>query len=377
MKNKLLYVSFVDFTDTRFSGVTKKIGNQIRVFENAGIESTLVTRYGKGVAVYHGGERTLTEGELGIFSRRVLCAAAEAKLSGGDYGCLFLRFQFFCGSVLRLLRAAKKMGMRVIVEIPTFPYEPELRMQGAKGYPKLWCDRFYRSRCTACIDRFVTYCDDKEIFGVPAIAVENGILMDSIPVTGCGYTPGRLDIISVSSMLPWHGVDRVLTGLEEYYRQGGKCDVRVHIVGDGGERPGYEALVHRSGLGTRVTFYGSLYGEALDDVFEKCSVGICTLGVHRRGEVKGSPLKTVEYLARGLAVASEIDLKFLSRDSEFRFNVPVDDSPLDIAGLVEFHDRLMSRGTEDVRRRIRRHAEQTCGMDVTLKKVLDYITSGQ
>ena len=373
--NKLLYVAFVDFADTRFAGVAKKINNQIKVFEAAGYPVTLVTRYGSGVAVYSGSERRLIESDIGVFSRKVLTAAAYAEVTKGGFGCCYLRFQFFCGNVLRLLRRLKAADVCSVVEIPTFPYDNELKMQGLRGIPKLICDRYYRYKCAKSIDQFTTYCNDREIYGVPAIALSNGIIVEDIPVSSSQYAPDKINIVSLSSMLPWHGIDRAINGLAEYYNNGGCKDIHLYIAGEGGEKESYEALAAKHGLDTRVTFCGPTYGKQLDELFDKCTVGLCTIGAHRRGELYSSPLKTVEYIARGLAVVSGVQLAFMPEGTHGLFTVPADDSPLDFFAIEQWYDGLMEPGADVLHSQIRKYAREHCDMSVTMSRVIDYYGS--
>lgn len=372
---KLIYVSFVDFSDSRFLGVIKKINNQLVVFSDAGFDPVLVTRFGSGVAVSKNGERSIIESDLGSFSRKVLCAAAAAEAQNGAV-CSYVRFQFFCPSMLRMLRSMKKSGLYNVIEIPTYPYDNELRMQGLRGVPKYICDKAFRKSCTKYVDRYTTYCNDSEIYGVPAIALQNGVDTSALEVSKSDIGAKTLELITMSSMLPWHGVDRMINGLSEYYLNGGKRDVRLHILGDGALRADYEALCARLGLSSRVTFYGTLTGEQLDGVFDKAAVGICTLGAHLKNNFVGSPLKTVEYIARGLPVASELTLEFLPGDTGYLFNVPRDDSPLDIAGLSDFCDGLLkNRTSEELHNEIRRYAEIHCDIRSTMSKVTSWLDS--
>ncbi len=372
---KLLYVTFVDFSDSRFGGVIKKINSQVKTFEAAGYPVTLVSRFGSGVSVSRGDERSVIESDIGVFSRRVLTTAAFAEATKGGYGFCYMRSQFFCGNVKRMLTRLKNLGLKNVVEIPTYPYDKELRMQGLKGYPKLFCDRFYRTRCRNLIDRITTFNKYDEIFGVPAIILTNGVRVDDLPISRSEYSSDRLDVLSMSSMLPWHGLDRAIAGLGQYYEQGGRRDIHLHICGKGTELASYEALVRKLGLETRVTFYGPTYGEELDKVFDKCSVGLCALGVHRRGELYGSPLKTVEYLARGITVISEMILDFLPQGHRFLFTVPADESPLDYFAISEWMDSLARDGADRLHEEVRSYAYEHCDTAVTMKKVLDYFRS--
>ena len=68
-------------------------------------------------------------------------------------------------------------------------------------------------------------------------------------------------------------------------------------------------------------------------------MGIASLGRHRNGITGIKTLKNREYTARGIPfVYSERDSDFDGMD--YVMKAPADDTPLDIAALVRFHDGL-------------------------------------
>jgi len=347
----------------------------MRAFAGAGMECTLAAQYGNGaVIMYPDNTRRVLVNEKNISKRRFLADAVAEEIAGSDYCGAFIRFQFFCNNVEAMLSNMKKHGLKVVFEIPTYPYEPELKLQGLKGTVKLMCDRFFRKRCCRYIDLMAVSGSEKEVYSVPAFPMKNGLCMEDFELTECGYSPERLDMISVSSMMPWHGLERVIRGMAEYYDKGGKREVVLHAVGDGSEKCRYEALANELGLGGRVIFYGALFGEELDRVYDKCSVGLCALSAHIKNIIEGSPLKTVEYAARGLAVVTEMKLWFVEENSDFCLRIPWDDSQLDINAVIDLNDRLFSADCRAARQGIRKAVEKKCDMKQNLLPAIEFFT---
>lgn len=113
----------------------------------------------------------------------------------------------------------------------------------------------------------------------------------------------------------------------------------------------------------------------MDAIYNKCSMALASLGLHRIGLSIASTLKTREYLAKGIpfVYSGEIDV-FREDPVDFCFQVPADESPIDIEKLVAFHDRLYAREPEDdLIARIRSYAESHVGMNAAMKNVIDYI----
>ena len=129
----------------------------------------------------------------------------------------------------------------------------------------------------------------------------------------------------------------------------------------------YHQLIKENGLDKHIIFHGPLFGEALDDVFNHCQLGIGSLARHRSGITHLRSLKNREYTARGIAfVYSEIDDDF--ENMPYVMKVRPDESPLDIHALITFM-KSVSLSSQDIRSSI----EQTLSWKVQMKRVIDNI----
>lgn len=371
---KLLYIAALPIDFENLDGVPKKIMSQCKA---------LKSRFQVELIYYHGGQvwlRSLSDGQIrALGSARskldVLRLAAQILEKNG-YGCMYIRYPRSDYLFLRLLKAAKRLGIRIAMEIPTYPYDMEGH-ETLKGRLINGLDRFFRNYLHRYVDRIVTYSDDREIFGIKTINTINGVDFETVTAD---ETPidvkERIDLIAVSAMFRVHGYDRLIRGLSEYYRNGGTRNVVLKLVGKGDAYAGYKQLVEEFGLETHVVFCGTLYGEALDEAYRGSAAGVNSLAIHRQGLVKESTLKTKEYAAKGLPVISSsyVDAFSAEGNALYAHVVSPDETPVDVTALVDFIDCLYESGSVSaLRGRIREDARNTCDVHTTMKGVADFL----
>ena len=260
--------------------------------------------------------------------------------------------------LIHFFRNLKKAGIHTVTEIPTYPYDSEF-----VGFPfmtrmGLKIDQIFRRQLYAQMDAVVTFSDAKEIFGQRTIRISNGVDFDSIPLhqpSALSPQPSALHLIGVAEVHYWHGYDRLIAGLGEYYKNGGKRDVFFHVVG--GVHPyrmkkDFEPIINKYGLQDKIIFHGQLFGEELTKVFDQCQFAIGSLGRHRSGITVIKTLKNREYATRGIPfIYSEQDSDF--DNQPYVLKVPADDSPIDIQKIVNFVDQFKI-SPEEIRMSVKR-----------------------
>ena len=228
--------------------------------------------------------------------------------------------------------------MRIVMEIPTYPYDAEYYAQGMSR--QIFQDKIFRNQLARELDAIVTFSDYSQIFGQHTIRISNGIDFDSVKMkTTVNDTSKELNLIGVAEIHRWHGFDRLIKGLAQYYSQPQDYLVKFHVVGYFFSAEGEEAfrkLIAENNVGQYVILYGKKHGQELDDLFNLCDFGIGSLGRHRVGIEKIKTLKNREYAARGIPfVYSETDSDF--DDKPYVLKVPADETPVDINQLIAFH----------------------------------------
>lgn len=102
------------------------------------------------------------------------------------------------------------------MEIPTYPYDQEFIDQKLN----LCIDKIFRHDLCKQLNAIVTFSNDTVIFGQRTIRISNGIDFSSIPLRQQIHTmENELHLIGVAEIHFWHGFDRIINGLKEYYTQ--------------------------------------------------------------------------------------------------------------------------------------------------------------
>lgn len=267
---------------------------------------------------------------------------------------------------IHFVKQLRKLGIQIIVEIPTYPYDQEYIDRKIS----LWIERHYRHQFYRYVNRIVTFSNDEEIFGCPTIRISNGIDFGQIPLrTKLHDISKELHLVAVAEIHYWHGYDRLIEGLHRYYLSNPEYKVYFHLAGPiSGEREQHEVAdaVTRYHLEEYVSLYGPLHGEVLEQLFDKGDFAIGSLGRHRSGITHIKTLKNREYAARGFAFAySECDDDFDAMP--YVLKVPADESPIDIQQVINFcHAQTMQ--PQAIRESI-----SHLSWDEQMKKVVDYL----
>lgn len=175
----------------------------------------------------------------------------------------------------------------------------------------------------------------------------------------------------MASMMFWHGYDRLIEGLKNYYSKKQKTKVILHFVGNSSnnESVRYINMVKDCNLAEYVLFHAFKNGDELDEIFNLSDLAIGCLGVHRKGIQYVRSLKNSEYCARGIPfIYSEIDESF--EDKNFKLKIKADDSPVDINQLISF---VLSNKFEP--EKIREFAEKNLSWDRQMEIVLNEINN--
>lgn len=288
--------------------------------------------------------------------------------------------RFISNQMIKWLKDQKDSNrdLRILLELPTFPYDSE--MLKPTMLAALHKDRIARKRLHECIERIVTMTNDKRIFDVPTIHMINGIDLSRVKIRCHDKKHAELSLICTASFARWHGVDRLLEGMADYYlKAAGKRKIMLNLVGDGPALPELKRQAVRLGVSDYVVFHGRMTPEDFAPIYDRCDLAIECLGNHRKGITVSSSLKSREYLAKGVpfVYSGEIDV-FLDEPVDFCLQVPADDSPIDVAALVEFTDSLYAReSARELTLRIRTYAERHVSMDVAMKPVVDYLKGSE
>ena len=293
---------------------------------------------------------------------------------------LFFRGGVFDPYLVKILDWAKSKHYIIIMEIPTSSFIDEYLKDNSriKGLYKLYMYKrnarkiLDRTDLVTCVGHVPKYKDflsriDK------VIVFQNGIDVENIPVRTVNTKDKSVDelhLVGVANVTYWHGYDRVITGLAQYYSKKNNDSipkVYFHIVGDGREIKHLKSLTEQLNISQYVIFHGIKQGKELDEIMNICHVGIGSIGIHRKNLSINSELKAIEYCARGVPfIATGTDEDF-PPDFRYRLQISADESPVNIEEVIRFYETIRN---ENYINSMRKYAEENLSWQVKLKPIV-------
>ena len=377
---RILFLVYHGFSE--HSGISKKIHYQVKGLRENGHDVRLCyydfaenghrCRFVEGSALKDYGT-----GRIAALRQRI------------DYSCIydycvqehmeFIYARSFMNASPWLVNLFKKLqnaGIHAVTEIPTYPYDLEFSPHIWKQPLRFIIDKWFRQSLSRYMDALVTFSNAEIIFGQRTIRISNGVDFDSIPLHRCNvHSDGSIHLIGVAEVHIWHGFDRLITGLGEYYKNGGHRDVIFHIVGgvhphqryeDCVYHPGFQNIIDKYGIQDKVVFHGTLFGDELTKVFNQCQFAIGSLGRHRSGITYIKTLKNREYATRGIPfIYSELDSDF--DHQAYVLKASADESPIVIQWIVDFIDHFM------IKPEAIRHTVAHLAWNIQMQKVIDAV----
>lgn len=341
---KALFIVYHGFSET--NGISKKIHYQVDALKACGldvhicylsepdgnkyrmIDNKILRDYGRGFK--------------GKILKRIEFTSIANYAIKEEIGLVYIRSDHNASPfTIRMVKKMRKAGIYVVMEIPTFPYDSEKPSSSRKL--QRFVDKYFRKSLAKHLCRIVTFSNYNNIFGTPTIQISNGVDFNKIKLKQqINDTSQELHLIGVAEIHYWHGFDRLVKGLVNYYKSDPDYKVIFHIVGDFfGEREKNDIipLISTYHLESFIILNGAKHGEELDNLFEQSDIAIGSLARHRSGIENIKTLKNREYAARGLSfIYSEQDSDF--EDKSYILKVPADESPIDIFSVIEFYRKL-------------------------------------
>ena len=366
-------------TLTDFGGISKKILAQVNALKRLGMKVDLSYLVADDKNEITG--RYINEEIIDRYSGISLISKFQWRckyqnlyqfIKANEVKLVYIRYIHFANPFfMSFLKKLKKSDIKILMEIPTYPYDQEYRDLKFTSKLVLLIERLSRRTFKNYVTRIITLTPFTKIFGIPAIQISNGIDPDSINMIQPTQSDDNFHLIGVASMAHWHGYDRVIEGLHEYYASGknNKKKVFFHIAGDSSnvESVKCKELVKKYNLTDYVIFYGRKSGAELDMIFNQADMAVGSLACHRISIKNVRSLKNREYCARGIPFFySETDDDFEGKD--FVFKVPANDAPIDITQIVHF---IESNKFDPLQ--IRKYAFENLTWDRQFQKVFEEV----
>lgn len=371
MKMNILFLTFNELIAS--NGISKKILYQKKALEINGFTVHLmyIVDIGSRLELYINDKKIASYARNIFWTLKLTDLKWELLSYAKENGIknVYVRYtQYASPFIVTLFKAFKSTRMKVVLEIPSYPYDDEFKTVKLRMF-LIW-ERFWRERMAKYIDCIVTFSNFEKIWLRPTLKINNGIDFASIALKSMNrQITNRLEIIAVAGISFWHGFDRVIEGLKLYYEsQPQNLQVYFNIVGKGNITT-YNSLVDlvsKYNLNKYVIFHGAQFGTALDALFESADVAVGCLGCHRKKIKEISSLKNVEYAARGIPfIYSEINRDF-DEMPYVKKEVP-DDSPINICNLIDWRKNVSLQPIE-----IRNTIVNSLSWTSQMKRVTEY-----
>lgn len=369
---KILYLVYFDLFDTSSIGIRKKVLWQFKAMEKQGFEIELAYRKEDKLIFINTAEAVLKEYNIsGLWYRSSIYKSLKILLSHNVYDVVYIRTPGFVDPAFyKTLNLFKRKGIDVYLEMPTYPIGKEYIM---------YCKQLFKNRkikrlifqiigglihklLSRKIKKFVSYIvtfmSYKKIWGIDVIEIENGVTIEDIPIVTKSIErttdADNLVLLGVANVDVWHGYDRVLHGLANYYQSDQRSNMRnikFYIVGEGREIENLKLLSSKLSLEGNVCFCGMRSGKELDNLFDKADLGISSLGMHRIGVLQGSTLKTKEYCARGIPFVYAYNEKQIPEDFTYALKIPHNEEALNMNTVMNFLERIAELPIEETLRK--------------------------
>ena len=104
-------------------------------------------------------------------------------------------------------------------------------------------------------------------------------------------------VFGASRFSHWHGLDLLIESANQYK---GAHTIHLNIFGDTCEQSIKNSLESLDNHRVKLFVHGTISRDEIFKLYERCHLGVDSLGLNRLGMTSGSTLKSKEYIARGL-----------------------------------------------------------------------------
>jgi hypothetical protein len=219
----------------------------------------------------------------------------------------------------------------------------------------------------------IEYAPEKKIldkYKNKIIMINNGLDLNFIKIKKNNRDNKNLNILSIANNSKWHGYDRIIRGLYNYYKNNTNKEVYYHCVGEGSELDNLKKLAKELNLEKYVIFYGTKTGKELDNIVNECDIAFGSLANHRKDMYVDSALKNREYCARGIPFIIASEDKDFPKNFKYVHRISQDEKPVNINEVIDFYNSIKN---ENYIEEMRKYAEKNLTWDVKMKPVIEKI----
>lgn len=382
----ILYLVYFDVNDQKQTGVKKKIQNQVHALQSLGHKVLIGGCRDSEFYIRDGSEETTYSVKYGISHYRY-SVYRLLKTIPLDCDVVYTRFPGTIDLIFyNTLRILSKRGLKVVLELPTYPIGNEL-IQGIKNdftkkrYLSLithtvavGIHRVLSRNLKTKIYKIVTYMPYDKIWGVKTIQIDNGVDTNQVPAIDWDIrtrNDDSINMIVVANVSIWHGIDRLIRGIKDYYSGKHSRHITLSIIGDSPLCSDLKSLSDELGLQEYIFFKGSKFGNELRQEYEKADIAIGSLGMHRINVLNGSTLKVKEYCSLGIPFVYAYNERCLDPNFPYALKLQPCESNIDIEEVIDFYNKVLSK--ENVSEIMHQFAEDNFTWEKQMKAVVEAV----
>lgn len=335
MKNKALFIANLELKETE--GIYKKVCAQAEAIKSLVGNCDLITKK-RGKAVI----KSFSKNSIEVQNQKFFDYLKKQILSE-NVKIIYIRHMIPNFKLIHILRIAKNKDIKIYYEIPTYPYFGEQLRTSRKKYravAKIGLDIVFWPIIYFYIDKLVVIrSNSKSHHFKKMLEITNGVKTSNI--VSKDYNQGKnkkkLSMVTVGTLYPYHGYDRILKGLKLCNEKVNDIDIEFHIVGDS---PTITELKHFSSelQLKNVFFHGIKTTDELNVMYNDFDIGLGCLALHRRNADIDTTLKVVEYFCRGIPVISS---GVCPIDNPKYYHIVSDNElPVDIIDIYNYYKSL-------------------------------------
>jgi len=313
-------------------GIYKKIYAEAKVLKQMYGECYLVLKTKKGCKVISVGDGSQYEFGISVLHKtKELVKKLHLEL-------IYVRAMIPNPVLINVLRIAKKNKMRIIYEIPTYPYFAEMYRMAKKKYRaliKIMLDVIYNPIIFHYAERIlIVKSNSQKRIHKKMVEMCNGLNVDDVEskVYATPKALNELNLVAVGTIYPYHGYDRLIEGMRLCNEKIDGIDLKLHFIGASETMNKLEELSKKYQL-KHVFFYGEKTTKELNEMYKDFDIGVGCLGLHRKNADIDTSLKVIEYYCRGVPVISSAQCL----EERYTLFVSADDSPINMKEVVDFY----------------------------------------
>lgn len=364
-------------------GITNKVRAQIREFRAKGYNVYFSAYTNDGIGIYDSNNKLVLKekfwvkkGKLNHYFRRIqlLKMAGKYIQSKGKnfFDITYMRFHFwdvFSLNFIKIVKSTNPDG-KLIVEAHSFPYKNKSNNKSFSSVMVEFMDNIYQRGVNKYIDLVAGVTEiDTSIWGCKTIKIENGINNNFRPRKYHKPTD-TCKILFVGNELKSHGLQRIIRGIYNYYREGDvKNKIELYLVGEMSK--GTCDLVRELNLEDKVFLLGKKSGEGLQQVYDMCDCGVGLLEGYLMGYHAGICMKTKEYMVVGLPFITSAKEDAEVVNHPYVFCVPENALPISVQSFIDFIYNLDM--SQEVVNEIHNYAVEKYSWKEQIEKILEAV----